>query len=234
MLPFRVHQLFLSRRHCLLLPKLNGEQLAILAARLRGLGFSIRLASTMTATTPHMRIHVDPLGLCWSTVDPADTVLPAIPRMLACQKDKIPLRDLKAMYFKTARSRGKVRVRLATRLESFSRWDELRAKDESGLAPDEHAVISFILERAKGECTLLTDFPVDGRPVVLGKKRYFRSGLDAHEAGLILRQAGARSQRNGYVSRDGVMELEGDFDLPNNDLRGMFRSLGEWCFFEPL
>ncbi len=70
-------------------------------------------------------------------------------------------------------------IGLATRFESFSHWDELRAKDESGLAPDEQAVASFILEGAMGDCTPLTDFPIGGRPVFLGKKRYFVSSLDA-------------------------------------------------------
>jgi hypothetical protein len=234
LLPFRVHQFLLSGRHYLLLPKLNHRQVQTLVSRLQSKGYSVRFSGYLTASLAGRAIHVDPSGLCWSAADPDDAILPAIPALLQCQKEEVTLRDLKTKYFRIQREGKASALRFSTRLESFSHWEELRALGQCGLSPDEHLLASFLMENAKGSCTLLTDFVAEcSSPVVYGRGRFFRSKLTSKEAGSTLGRVGERSSRNSYLPRDGTIRLEGGFHPSNADLREAFARMDEWCFFTP-
>jgi len=118
------------------------------------------------------------------------------------------------------------------RLESSSRWRELRASDGCALAPDEHAVVSFLLEKARGKCEMITDFVVDGStPIVLGRKRYFDSKLAPAEAAATLRAVGEQGRRNSYVHRDGNLRLSSSSGISRQDWTDLFSDLGDWCPF---
>ena len=103
------------------------------------------------------------------------------------------------------------------------------------LAPDEHAVASFLLEKTQGKCEMITDFLVDGStPLVLGKKRYFDSKLDADEAASTLRVVGERRERNSYIRRDGNLGLRSVSGISRADWTDLFADLGDWCPFTPV
>ncbi len=233
MLAFKVHQLQLSGRHFLLLPKLNPAQVDLLTRRLASKGYTVRVSGEITARSKAGNVHISPNGLCWSTSDPADAVLPAIPSLLSVPKPAITSDELLAKYFRIARRGRSAVVRLSTRVESLSLWDELRASGECGLAPDEHHVITALIGWG-GPCKLLTDFPTPSAAVrVRGRKQYYESTLGSGEARETLRTTGQRAARNSYVPRDGTL----GFRLFNPPLKSkvidMLLGLGEWCSFIP-
>lgn len=234
MLPFRIHRLRIGGLQYLLLPKMTREQVKVISERLTGAGYSVKLSDCLSARSRKGTIHVDPSGVCRSTTDTTDLVVPAIPDILACKKERIPIGELKSLYLATGRSGRKTRVRISTRTESSLLWRLMRASGDCGLSPDEHAVATFLLERAGGTCGVLTDFPGD-EPVVkvLGKRRYFDSKVSAAVAAMTLRVAGAKSSRNSYLRRDGVLEFA-RFERPSAaDWHDLFDGLGEWCYFAP-
>jgi hypothetical protein len=234
LLSFRVHQFQLSGRHYLLLPKLNSAQIQRLSRRFADEGYAVRQGPILSAKLKGRTIHVDPAGLCWSTVDPADAVLPVIPELLRTPKETVPLRTLEAIYFRIGYGERPMVVRLATRMESSPLWKDLRSSGECGLAPDEGAVVSFITSKTPGTCSMLTDFAVEGStPRICGRKQYFESDLDGRQVEETLRSAGDPGRRNSYVQQHGVLRLSGLLHLFRDDLRSLFRGLGEWCFFTP-
>lgn len=235
MLPFRIHRMEIAGRQYLLLPKLNQEQMKAIAGSLEQRGYSVRFASTLSAKSGGKRVHIDPSGICWSSVDPEDAVVPAIPELLSCPKEKIPLPELTALYFKTTGSGKEHAVKMSVRLESSAVWDSLRASDGCGLAPDEHAIALSLIANAKGACRLLTDFPGE-RPNlrILGRRRYFESTVSSEEAGETLRVTGSRASRNSYLPRDGVLRLSGRPSLLRQELERVLEGLDEWCSFSPL
>jgi hypothetical protein len=231
---FRVHELLLSGRHYILLPKMNAAQMDALARRLTGKGFLIRRSSSIEASSPKGVIHVDPRGYCWAVFDPGDEVLPALPRLLEIPKERKPLREIMGLYFMFAKSNAKTVVKVSTRIESSTLWKALRSSADCGLTPDEYDVVSLLIKKAKGECRLLTDYPTEGSTLrIYGRKRYYESGLSPREAESTLRSIAHKSQRNSYIPREGSLTFDG-FDLPSKEeLADLFESLGEWCYFQP-
>lgn len=231
---FRVHELAISGRHYIMLPKLNTIQVDALARRLSKNGFLIRRSNVLTATSSKCVIHVDPRGFCWSVFDPGDEVLPAIPDLLSVSKETRPVEELSGLYYMVAKSKGKTVLRLSPRVESMTLWKSLRASGECGLTPDERAVVAFLMEKTNGECRVLTDYPTDGStPRIYGKRRYYESSLVPSEVESTLRSVVQRAYRNSYVPRNGALMLD-SFLLPSKDeLIHLFGDLGEWCYFEP-
>jgi hypothetical protein len=234
LLSFKVHQFLLNGRHYLLLPKLTHGQMRVLAVRLQRNGYSVQLSKSLSAKSRGGVIRVDPSGLCWSMFDCSDEVLPAIPEVLSSPKETGPLDVLESMYFRLARSGRKTLVRLATRLESSTSWDALRATGDCALAPDEHAVATFLTRRARGTCIMLTDFPGDEAvPKLFGRKRYFESTVGFDDAESTLRSVGERASRNSYLLRDNTLRLSGRLAFSRDDVEELFEGLGEWCYFAP-
>ena len=103
------------------------------------------------------------------------------------------------------------------------------------MAPDEHAVVSFILGKAGRNCEMITDFLVDGSaPLVLGRNRYFDSKLSPDEAASTLRIIGERGQRNSYIRRDGNLRVSSISGISRRDWADLFADLGEWCPYTPV
>ena len=232
MLPFRVHQLQIGSREYLLLPKMTHGQMHLISARLESMGYSVQLSRSLSASSRAETIHVEPSGYCWGSSSIGDAILPAIPEILAFPKERVTASALRAMYLTGRKSHQRAVVRLTTRLESFSLWSSLRGLGSCGLSPDEHAVTSFLMRRAKGRCGVATDFPAgNSAPRFYGKKRYYHSRLACKQAADTLRVAGPPGTRNSYLPRDGLIELA-NMDLPSDrDWGELARRFGEWCYF---
>ncbi len=234
MIPFRIHHFLLGGRHYILLPKLNRGQIEILAKRFAKAGYPVEVRGLITARLREGTIHVSPDGLCWSAFDPSDSVLPAIPDLLAAPKEKVPVQILKARYLRPARTGVSTAMRISTRIESSSSWDKLRASGDCGLAPDEHAVVSLLLNGARAKCTLVTDFPVTGSvPRVCGRKRYYDSRLEIGAALSSFRVVGSRFPRNSYLERDNSLRLDGFSAPSSDDWRNLFHEVEDWCSSVP-
>jgi len=103
------------------------------------------------------------------------------------------------------------------------------------LAPDEHAVVFFLLGKARRNCEMITDFLVAGStPLVLGRKRYFDSKLSPAEGASTLRAVGELGQRNSYIRRDGNLRLSPVSGISRRHWTHLFADLGEWCSFTPV
>ena len=234
MLEFRVHQLEVGGKHYLPLPKLNTRQIKLLGDRLAQTGFSVNYGDLLTARSKAGRVSVSRSGICWSSLDPSDAILPAVPQILSIPKEDVSLEALRRMYLRTPSYGNAGTVHLLLRLESTPVWEKLRALDGCGLTPDEHFVISFLLEGSIGGCGMLTDFPVTNpRPRIYGRRRYFDSELDPQEAASTLRRVGERGERNSYVRRDGTIILGSHLTATRVDWMRLFAELGEWCSFRP-
>jgi hypothetical protein len=127
-----------------------------------------------------------------------------------------------------------VTMRVSPRVECCSLWERMRASGGCGLSPDEHAVITFLLDHANGTCGVVTDFPEVGSVVrVIGRRRYYESKVGTETVAATLRVAGSWSSRNSYLRRDGVVEFD-SFESPSaSEWFGLFEELGEWCHFTP-
>jgi hypothetical protein len=220
-------------RNCVLLPKLNDEQMRILSERLVSKGFSVRDRVSLSASLKKRTIHVERKGVCWAAFDPADAIAPVIPALLEVRPQPLPLEVLLERYFVLGRSEGITTVRFLPRVEGSRLWRFLRASGECGLTPDELKIAKFILGASEGPCCLLTDFPSEGSKVrVLGSSRYYESSLEPFEVVATLRGIGPRQFRNSYLPRNGIVQL-GRCCLPRRDLNELFMSLGEWSGFKP-
>ncbi len=234
MLSFRVNQFQLSGRHYLLLPKLTQLQVDVLARRLVKEGYSVQASHVLSAASREGNIRVYPSGLCRSSFDPADTILPIIPEILAFPKQKIPLEEVERMYFTAASARGMTTMRLFLRMESATVWDALRAAGECGLAPDEQAVASFFLRASGMTHRMLSDSPSKGAVLrVFGRKRYYDSVLDSDQAASTLRVAGEGRSRNSYLPRDSKLRFRKVRSPSHEAMSELFTGLGEWCFYSP-
>ena len=233
LLAFKVHQLRLRGRYCLLLPKMNGAQIRLFAERFEEKGFSLRKRSPVVARSREGTIRISQPGISWSSFDPSDLVLPSIPDILTAPKQRVPLDELGAMYFGIQRAEGGMAVRLSPRVVSSALWRELRKVGGCALAPDEHLVCSLLIRKGRG-CELVTDFPCDGsNSMTLGRKLYFSSALESKEAISTLRAVGTRKPRNSYLRRDGFLKVAG-FSPPGKvELYEAFSEIGDWCSFEP-
>ena len=217
-----------------MLPKMTREQLGIISKRLAHGGFSVELFGSLSARSGQGAIHVDPSGVCRSSIDITDLIIPAVPDILACEKARVPIGELVSVYLAAGKSGKKTRVRISTRTESTRLWDFMRASGGCGLSPDEHAFVTFLLGRADGSCEVLTDFPEElSVPRVLGGRRYFDSRISPALAAETLRVAGTKSRRNSYLSRHGMLGF-GHYEEPSApEWFDLFDRLGEWCFFAP-
>jgi len=193
---------------------------------------TVRRTSPLVVNSKEGTIWVSEMGLCWSSHDPSDAVLPSVPALLSCPKEETSMETVRSRYFRASGSKEGTPFHFLPRLESSSRWRELRASDGCALAPDEHAVVSFLLEKARGKCEMITDFVVDGStPIVLGRKRYFDSKLAPAEAAATLRAVGEQGRRNSYVHRDGNLRLSSSSGISRQDWTDLFSDLGDWCPF---
>jgi hypothetical protein len=225
-LPFKVHHLEILGKHYLLLPKLNDRQMGILKGRLKRNGFSVLQSPSIIARSAKGTIHVDPSGLCWGYSDPEDLLLPAIPELLSCPKQVIPMKAMESLYF---RSNGSS-ARIVTRLESGTLWEHLRATGDCGLTPDERAVALEVVGEA-GAARLVADYAGSTPKLyTFGHRRYFETAVNRAEAESTLRCAGELRAGNSYLPNDGSLGLRKGF-LPH--LRETFSNLGDWCYFTP-
>lgn len=232
MLRYKLHRLELNSGTFLLLPKLTPGQVDLLRNRLASLGFKVSGSSRVAAIRPGQTIRVNPVGFCWSNLDPTDAVAPAIPDLLAAPSRQVSFDALKNVYFRSERGVTNPTVRFTPRVEGGSLWTELRASGACGLTPDEHSVVGSVLGSSSGGCRLLTDFPVEGSHVrIIGKKQYYDSALDPVEANSTLRVVGARGERNAYLPRDGIVHLDSLRIPRREDWLRAFDDLGEWCYF---
>jgi hypothetical protein len=213
---------------------MNNAQMIVISKRLTLAGYSVVHSNSLLAKSSHSKIRIDASGVCRSTTDVADVIIPEIPDILCMKKEPISMGELKSLYLATGRSGKKTRIRVSTRTESCLLWELMRASDSCGLSPDEHAVATFLLERARSACDVVTDFPEVGSVIrMVGRRRYFDSKVDPATAATTLRVAGAKSARNSYLPRDGMLELA-NFAKPSAvDWFGLFKELGEWCYFTP-
>jgi hypothetical protein len=234
-LEFRLHDLELEDRHCILLPRLNRAQLLIIKSLLEAKGFSVSSDQQLVARRGSMKIHFNSSGYCLSASDLWDVVVPIIPQILAAPKEQIALYSLLARYMRLWPCSGSATVRFLTRVESSRWWRHLRAVGQCGLSPDERALASFVIGRSRGSCALLTDLPGPAsRERVFGRRRYYESTVPCPEAAHCLREAGMTSIRNAYLPADGVVRLSA-FKVPGSDeFLNLFRSFGDWCSFSPL
>jgi len=229
-----VHQLQVGGKHYLLLPKLNSQQVEILARRFSEIG-TVQTNVALVVKSREGTIMVSEEGLCWSSFDPSDVVLPAVPALLSCPKEEASVETIKRKYFRASRSKEGTTFHVLPRLESSSLWRKLRALDQCALAPDEHAVVTFLLKRIRGDCEMITDFPVEGStPLVIGRKRYFDSKINPEMAVSTLRVVEERGQRNSYLRRDGRIGPSPVSAPGRHDWLGLFSDLGEWCPFNPV
>jgi hypothetical protein len=173
------------------------------------------------------------VGFCWASSDPSDLVGPVIPSLLSVPREASDLRDILGLYFTVRRKGDRTLVKIQTRLESGPSWDSLRVAGESGLFLDEATVIDFLLQRAKGRCDVLTDFPTSGSKEVIKGNQYYISTLQVSEVRSALRVIGTDKAKNCYLRRNGLLLLE-ELAFPRiSELYGLLTNLGAWCPFEP-
>jgi hypothetical protein len=234
LLSFRIHQLCFGRLHLLLLPKMTNAQMKVISRRLTKAGYSVEHSHSLLARSGHDKIRIDASGVCRSTTDIADVIIPTIPDILSFEKEPIPMDELRSFYLAIGMSGNGARVRISTRTESCLLWEIMRTSGTCGLSPDEHAMSSFLFKHARGECDMVTDFPGEESAIkMLGRRRYFNSKIDSATAAMTLRVAGSESVRNSYLPRDGMVGFA-SFDEPSaQDWVGLFKELGEWCYFTP-
>lgn len=231
MLSFRAHELEVYGRHYILFPKLNRAQMRLMEKRFVKEGFSVRHGRFMTAVSEALTIHVEPLGLCWSSQDPSDVLLPMVPDLLGCKKESASPGRIIGMYFHVFPSAGGTVVKLFPRLEALGCWDGLRKSAGCGLAPDEHLVVNSLLSETQGTCPVITDFSVaSSTPFCSGGRLYFRSMLPVSLVSDTLRMAETKGRENSYVPRDGLLRLE-RLAPSSWEKADYIEELGEWCSF---
>ena len=233
-LSFKLHSLQLEGRTYTLLPKLTFRQLRSIAESLQRRGCSIRSRNPVIARSKQGTVRVTLDGLCLSSFDASDLVLPTVPDVLTLPKEEVPLGVLQSMYLRELGTGESPVVRLTPRLEYSSLWGELRRTGRCALAPDEHLLCTSLIGRA-GCCEIVTDFPCDRtQPFVMGRKRYFRSTLDKDQALATLRVIGKLGSRNSYLSQVGALKLN-RFSKPKKCwFAKVFAEMGEWCSFSPI
>ena len=222
----------INGRHYVLLPKLNRVQFAILKERLEERGFKAKGSAPIVARSPEITIHIEAPGLCWSSSDPSDYILPLMPEVLGCRREHTGSRELLGLYLQRGAGNRLSEVRFNPRLESLGNWNGLRSTGGCGLAPDECVVVRSMLSKSRGLHPAVTDFAIDGSiPFVLGRRLYYRGKLPAADMADTLRVVGGeKGRRNSYLPRDGLLSLMKSARL-EKELVDSFESLGEWCPF---
>jgi hypothetical protein len=232
LLHYRVQRLEVRGMNYILLPKLNQAQMELLSRRLTGGSLPAGQRGSFTAKSGQDRIHVDAGGLCWSSSDPSDHVIPEIPDLLGCEKEALGAIEVLRLYLHFDDGRGHGKVRMNTRIESGWNWDTLRTSDECGLAPDERLIVLWFAEGSEGDVVTTTDYPGAGaRPFKVGRKTYFESSLNAAELSETLRVAGKRKPRNSYLPRDNILSAVDKAFLFHDSMK-VLEELGDWCSFK--
>lgn len=226
---YSLHQIFLEglERYFLPLPKLNGSQLELLVKRLEVSGFRVSVGGTIRARKGERALTVEGSGLAWSNMELIDPLAPVIPALLSVRKTRVRENP----YFSAKLTNGRYRAQLFLRMEALGTWEELRKDDLSGLAPDEAAVISSLLEERRGGILGVTDYPrEESRILQFGKKVYYESMIDASEFIANLRSIERRGVRNSYVPRNSVIEVEVTRAPSVRRIADILSSLDEWCY----
>ena len=231
MLSFRAHHLEVKGKHYIPLPKLNTQQMMKLKGRLTRKGLSVTGKPLTSPTTKDRSIHIEPLGLCWSSSDPSDDLLPLVPEILRCKKEVSTTANVLDKYLRASTEGGRLVLRVIPRLEALANWDYLRANGGSGLTPDEQLITRFLLGKSGGSCSVTTDFAfANARPFYVGRRLYFESNLPALKASDTLRVVGSKGRENSYLPRDGILYLQA-FEFRSHELAACLRQLGDWCSF---
>jgi len=233
-LRFSLHEVKIGSRFYLLLPKLNPRQMLTIELRLRAQGFSVRADPQIIAKKDREILHCLSSGLCWSGTDPSDALIPVIPELLASPKDEVSVSALKEIYFGMVKSGSAAMVRFLPRMEGGPTWRLLRAMGACSLAPDELAVLDFLLEHASGGCNLVTDFPAPRvRKRIIHGRQFYETNLPVADARSTLASVGSQADRNSYLPKRGILKLS-TFNHPSRrEYLELFESLGEWCYFQP-
>lgn len=233
MLRFRVHEFNLGSRNYVLLPKLNSVQILMIGKKLKERGFVIRSGQSMTAKRGRTIIKYDTAGLCWSNSDLSDTMLPHIPGLLASPKEEVPMVELRRRYFGVRSSGRGATIRFRPRIEGGPVWRELRWSGLCALTPDEHAVLTFLLEHASGPLNMVTDFATAAfRRRIINGRQFFETKVSAPLATSTLSNTERQGTRNSYLPQDGVLQLS-RFDSPSRqEYAELFVSFGEWCYLQ--
>ena len=204
----------------------------VVSDRLGAIGRVTTSSGWLSTRLEEGAVHVDPTGLCWSLVDPSDSILPIVPDLLSCPKEVVPLDRFQSKYIRTKSSNETSGVHLRVRLESDQPWNALRVAGDCALAPDEHMVAIFLMRSTLENCRVLSDFPDSHSKVnPIGRHMYFDSNLCSAVAASTLRMAGMKASRNSYLRRDGTLRFR---CAPRATRRGwadLSNELGEWCFF---
>lgn len=234
MLNFKLRQIYLeqSQKYLLPLPKLNDQQLRILADRLTDLGYKVRVGARFRASIGSRVLWFDRAGLASSGSDLLDAIAPVIPKLLEAKRQRTTIHDFAQMYYSVARRSKSGLVRFNTRLEAFATWRNLRTSDESGLTPDEALVLRTIIGKVGQTVRVVTDYPNDkARVIQMGRKIYYDSTLPAEEFVSNLRTLGMRNPRNSYPPRNCIFEV-GRLSPPSaTELRDLSEEIGEWCCY---
>lgn len=217
-------------RYYLLLPKLNGKQLIILQDRLKKIDFSLGYRRHYIAKKGRVLLHIDPLGICSSSVDPTDFIAPEIPELLSTQKEKVNKSVLEGMYFDIVKRGRKIALRFKTRIEHGYTWSMLRKKSLSGLTPDEYLVITSTLRQCKGKIRTLTNYPEEDFKIrIFGSIQYYDVELPLEEFCSNLAYINSKGRRSCFLPRNNTVYLE-SIDTKRIGINS--KDLGEWCFFE--
>lgn len=231
MLEYRYAHLELGgkRKHCILLPKMNGSQVKIVEDRLTSLGFRVKGQELVVASKGRERIWLDPAGLCWSSVDPTDYVAPSIPEILECQKERLKRSDFNELYFSIKKYKSKYVIRLKTRLEHGFTWKILRKKGLNGFSPDESNVIKWLLDFSGGKITVLAHYPSKNSSTMrVGTKNYYISKIDVKDFASNI--FNFFDKKVGFfLSQNCMLEVE---ELDVESLLSSDLELGQWCYYE--
>lgn len=160
-------------------------------------------------------------------MDLLDPLAPIIPSILAAPKAMVSENP----YFIAKRKGERYKIQLFPRMEGLNLWGELRKRDVSGLTPDESAVVSGLLEGARGKILGVTDYPQEeSRIIQFGSKVYYESETDVEEFVANLRTVERKNRRNSYVPRSSIIEARLSRRPSANWTAQLVNSLGEWCF----
>jgi len=232
MLRFRFEQFVLAGRYHVPLPKMVPGQMEVVRRRLESLGFATYGRDSIRASKRATKIVVGSSGLASSNEDLSDAIAPVLPEVLACRPNKVDIGNLMRAYFASEKRGGRLVVRVSPRLESESYWDELRSKGSCALTPDERVVYTAMLSSRATATPLVTDFPTEGSAVKrIGRKQYYASRLEPHEAASTLRGLGSLDEKNTYLPRNSLLSLN-PASVPKKELGGAFRDLGDWCYLK--
>jgi hypothetical protein len=218
-----------KRKHCILLPKMNGKQLDVLRRKLISLGFRIERKNIFSAKKGTVRIWLDPSGLCWSSVDPTDYVIPSIPELLGCEKEKIRREEFNQLYFNIIKNKDNYLVRFKTRLEHGYTWKLLRKIGISGFSPDECTVIKWLLGFARGNITALCSYPIEDSSILrIGRRNYYVVELDVERFVSEISDFTTHKRRQCFLFQECTVTLR---SLNVSSMNKSNPELGEWCYY---